>query len=238
MPNNELPPELMRLAREAAIALRREIGGVDIIINSLTGQTYVLEVNGTPALATGYQVGLKTQRFAALVKKMLEIPDDKKIVRSAKGVIGRVEHIRFLDWDNQPVPAKIDTGADMSSIWVSNVETTNGQLTFTLFGKGSPYYTGKTIEIPEGEYGRTRIANSFGRKEWRYVVKLRVEINKRIIKVSFSLADRSSKTYPVLLGRKLLNGKFLVDVSKGEPLSDLEKAKKAKLQLELRGNEY
>jgi glutathione synthase/RimK-type ligase-like ATP-grasp enzyme len=238
IPINELPPEFMRFARKAVMALRREIGGVDIIIDSVTGQTFVLEVNGTPALATGYQVGLKTQRFAALDKQILEIPDEKKDSRLVKGVIGRVEHIRFLDLDNQRVPAKIDTGADMSSIWVSNLDTTNGELTFTLFGKGSPYYTGKTIEVPEGKYGITRIANSFGKRELRYVVKLRVEINGRIIKVSFSLADRSSKTYPVLLGRKLLNGKFLVDVSKGEPLSDLEKAKKAKLRLELKDNEY
>ena len=32
---------------------------------------------------------------------------------------------------------------------------------------------------------------------------------------TFTLADRSTQVYPVLIGRATLNGKFIVDVQKG-----------------------
>jgi hypothetical protein len=45
------------------------------------------------------------------------------------------------------VPAKVDTGADSSAIWVSNVTVDKeGILRFTLFGEGSKYYTGEVIK--------------------------------------------------------------------------------------------
>src|SRR5580700_6817130 len=97
-------------------------------------------------------------------------------------VIGRVEHVQFLDLSTLNIPAKIDTGADLSSIWVSNLNEKDEKLVFNLFGKSSKYYSGKTIEIPKGQYKITRISNSFGKKELRYVVKLRIKISKRIIK--------------------------------------------------------
>jgi len=153
-------------------------------------------------------------------------------------IIGRAERICLLDHDaSQRIPAKVDTGADLSSIWASSVNAHNGQLSFTLFGVGSEFYTGKVITLDEGDFRLTRIASSFGHREMRYVVKLRVRILERTFKATFTLADRSSKTYPVLLGRRLMKGKFLVDVSKGSPLVEQEKAKLAVLHAELADNE-
>lgn len=144
--------------------------------------------------------------------------------------IGRAERIRFLDVNDIPVPAKIDTGADVSSVWATGIVEGDHQLQFVLFGPGNPYYTGKRITLPAGAYRRTMVENSFGVQQRRYVVKLRIEVKGRIFKASFSLADRSRKTYPVLLGRRLLHGKFLVDVSAGDPLTDLEHAKRIELK--------
>lgn len=148
-------------------------------------------------------------------------------------VIGRAEQIELVDFGNQVIIAKIDTGADISSIWASDVIEKNGKLSFVLFGEKSPYYTGKVIHLKTPDYRLTRIANSFGTKELRYVVQLRVRIHDRVINAVFSLADRSSKTYPILLGRRLLNRKFLVDVSKGQPLLAEEKSRRRKLHIEL-----
>lgn len=149
--------------------------------------------------------------------------------------IGRAEKIDLLDFDLVNVPAKIDTGADASSIWATNIRTDNSLLKFTLFAKGSPFYTGIDQEISEKDYSLTRVANSFGEKEMRYKVKLRVKVKSRIIRATFTLADRSKKTYPILLGRKLLSGKFVVDVSSGKPLKTIEDQKARELELELFG---
>lgn len=154
-------------------------------------------------------------------------------MKQALDIVGRVEWVSLLDYGNQLIPAKVDTGADISSIWATMVKEQDHSLSFVLFGKKSEYYTGEKISLQQSDYNFTRIANSFGDKELRYVVNLRVRINGRIIKANFSLANRSRKTYPILLGRRLLKNKFLVDVAKGNPLLKIEKSKRENLRTEI-----
>lgn len=61
---SSLPKDYLRFARRASEVLGREIGGVDIIVDKKTNQPYILEVNGTPALATGYATNEKIDLFA------------------------------------------------------------------------------------------------------------------------------------------------------------------------------
>jgi hypothetical protein len=148
--------------------------------------------------------------------------------------IGRAERIYILDYLDKPVTAKVDTGADLSSIWATDIHEEEQNLVFSLFGPGSPAYTGAVVRLPEGAYAITRVANSFGQRELRYTVKLRIKLVGRVVQATFTLADRSTKTYPILLGRRLLQGKFVVDVSKGHPLRQEEKEKQEKLRIELK----
>jgi hypothetical protein len=148
-------------------------------------------------------------------------------------IIGRVERIDLPECGIKAIPAKIDTGADLSSIWATSIQEENGVLSFKLFGKKSIYYTGDKVHVPAPHYLFTRVANSFGHRELRYVVKLQLNLGGKTINATFTLADRSKKTYPILIGRKALNGKFLVDVSKGSPLKEIEARKKVRMQKEL-----
>jgi len=150
-------------------------------------------------------------------------------------LIGRAETIDLIDLDLKKVPAKVDTGADISSIWVSSVRESSEGLRVIFFGKGSEHYTGREMVFPGG-FSLTRVANSFGHKEPRYKLKLRIKINDRLVRATFTLADRSEKLYPVLLGRRLLKGKFLVDVSQGDPLHQEERKRRARLEKELNGS--
>lgn len=150
-----------------------------------------------------------------------------------RDIIGRVGTIDIIDLGLTRVPAKVDTGADTSSIWVSSVSETPAGLDCVFFGPGSPYYTGKVVKISNG-YKVTRVANSFGEKELRYKLKLRIRVRGRIIRATFTLSDRSRKTYPILLGRRLLKGKFVVDVSQGQALEDVEKSKARQLKQDLK----
>jgi hypothetical protein len=131
------------------------------------------------------------------------------------------------------IPAKIDTGADSSSIWASGVARHGETLQFVLFAPGSEYYTGQIISLYASDYRQTRVSSSFGHREVRYVVKLPVKILGRTIQATFTLADRSGRTYPVLLGRRLLKNKFLVDVTKGQPLLKEERKKRDALSIVL-----
>ena len=52
-----------------------------------------------------------------------------------KAIIGSTEHVDFGK-RAQKVPAKIDTGADSSAVWASNIRIDkDGVLKFSLFGE-------------------------------------------------------------------------------------------------------
>lgn len=145
-------------------------------------------------------------------------------------VIGRAERADLVDLDMHGVPVKIDTGADASSIWAHVVEQRDGDnLHVIFFGTESAFYTGKEHVFGPDEYVMTRVANSFGHREIRYKIKLRIRVKGRLIKGSFTLSDRSTKLYPILIGRALLMNKFVVDVSKGNPLREAEKLRTEQL---------
>ncbi len=129
-------------------------------------------------------------------------------------VIGPKTLVSFKKQGILDVPAKIDTGADSSSVWASEIIEKNGTLSFVLFDPQSPWYNGKTIKTKR--YTLRSIKNSFGVAEFRYKVFLNIEINNKKIKAQFTLSDRSNNRFPVLIGRHTLENRFLVDVSKDD----------------------
>jgi len=151
-----------------------------------------------------------------------------------KTLIGRTERVSFPSLGIKKVPAKIDTGADASSIWCSKIKKTDGELRCVLFAPRSEYYTGDTIVFQSKDVDLTRVSNSFGHSELRYKVKIPMEVKGRTIKASFTLTDRSTKLYPILIGRSTLQGKFLVDVSHGDSLHEEEGARRKRLRLEMK----
>ena len=125
--------------------------------------------------------------------------------------IGSKEHVTLPEFSIEDVPAKVDTGADYTAIWASDIVEADGKLAYKLFGRGSRFYTGQTIVT--SDYGVTQVRNSFGDSEIRYTVKMSMKLGGKKTRVSFRLADRSRNRYPILIGKKTLIGKFLVDVS-------------------------
>ena len=110
------------------------------------------------------------------------------------------------------IPAKIDTGADSSAIWASHIRIKrDGTLVFSLFGENSKYYTGKVFK--RTDYTISKVKNSFGKNEIRYRTHFPVTIAGKKINILMNLADRSSNTFKILIGRRSIAGKFLVDVT-------------------------
>lgn len=137
---------------------------------------------------------------------MKQQPEDKQI-------IGRHTQVVFLESGATPVKAKVDTGADSSSVWASRLSVDeDGVLRFVLFDEDSPYYTGK--QLTKRQYDVKVVRSSNGHEQIRYSVKLRVDIEGRRFIATFTLANRSRNVFPILIGSRLLKNKFLVDVSK------------------------
>lgn len=126
--------------------------------------------------------------------------------------IGSQTKVDFPKFGIKGVPAKVDTGADSSSLWASKIRERAGKLSFTLFAEDSPYYTGEVITTKD--YKLRLVKNSFGHTEFRYKVLVNMKVEGRIIKVRFTLSNRSENRFPVLIGRRTLHGRFLVDVSR------------------------
>lgn len=127
-----------------------------------------------------------------------------------KVIIGRSEILSFVDFGINDVPAKTDTGAYRSAVHASNIMVRDGVLSFELLGD-HPVCGSMSRTIETTEFKEVTVANSFGHRERRYEVKLKVKLGPKIFQAQFTLADRSKKIYPILLGRKLLNHRFLVD---------------------------
>ncbi|MDB5164968.1 MAG: hypothetical protein JWL89_594 [Candidatus Saccharibacteria bacterium] len=131
--------------------------------------------------------------------------------------IGTIELVSLPDDGIQAVPAKIDTGADNSAIWASNIHLEDGVLSFNLFAPGSMFYQEEPVRSTA--FRTTTVKNSFGHKEFRYKIRLRIKVGKYILTRWFTLADRSRNNYPILLGKNFLKNKFIVDVSRKHVVS-------------------
>ncbi len=126
-------------------------------------------------------------------------------------VIGSRTLVDFPQVGLSQVPAKIDTGADSSSIWATSITKDKDGLAFKLFGSSSPHYNGEVIRVKQ--YSIRSVKNSFGVSEIRYKVPLTIKLRGRTIHARFTLADRQNNRYPILIGRQTLKNKFVVDVS-------------------------
>ena len=151
-----------------------------------------------------------------------------------KTIIGSTELIEVNGIKN--VPAKIDTGADTSAIWASDIDMKkDGTLVFSLFGPKSPFYTGQQFESTD--YKARIVRSSHGDTQVRYRVKLPVKLGGRHFETTFTLANRSRNVFPVLIGRHTIEEGFLVDAS----VSKIERQKNPhsmRLNQELKKDPY
>ncbi len=123
-----------------------------------------------------------------------------------KVTIGAVEDVMLLPW-NVTLPARIDTGALISSLDARELTVRDNKALFRL----------------RNEYGSLRL--SLPIIEWRYirsaigrerhpVVEVEICLGPKRFRTQVTLKDRSRLSYPLIVGRRALLGRFIVDVSR------------------------
>jgi len=127
-------------------------------------------------------------------------------------ILGRSDRVDLPGLGLTDIHAKIDTGAYTSSLHCSRAQVVAGKLEFVLLDEEHPEFTGMKFTFEE--YDQREIKNSFGEAELRYVIKTTVRIHNKTYKTQFSLSDRDNMKFPILLGRRVLKKRFLIDVSK------------------------
>lgn len=127
-------------------------------------------------------------------------------------ILGRYDRVDLPDLGIYNIHAKIDTGAFTSSLHCSRAEVVNGHLEFVLLDEEHPEFTGMKFAVKE--FDQRDIKNSFGEVERRFLVTTTIVLFNERITSEFSLSDRGSLKFPVLLGRKILRDRYLIDVKK------------------------
>lgn len=145
-------------------------------------------------------------------------PLDKFDVKTKqeKLVIGRKDIVDFPELGLYDIAAKIDTGAYTSAIHCHNVRIhKEGRRRIVSFNVLDPSHKKfKKKRYQHQLLSIKRIRNSFGQVEERCIIRTSIVLFGREFEIDISLADRSRMECPVLLGRKLLIKRFIVDVGK------------------------
>merc|ERR1711879_593312 len=108
--------------------------------------------------------------------------------------------------------AKVDTGADSNALHCDHIEIENDIVHFTWVDEVHPSYHGKRISMPL--YKIKKVKSSNGKIQIRPSIKVTTEFFGKKIKSVISLTNRADMKFPMLIGRRFLNKRFLVDVSK------------------------
>lgn len=122
-----------------------------------------------------------------------------------KTLMGGVEEVVLFPWGVK-LPARIDTGASMTSLDVRNLTVKNRIAHFKLPEK----YGNTLISLPVIRHCDIRSPEA---RERRPVVEIELCIGGKRLRVHVNLNDRSRVEYPIILGRNVLSQGFIVDSS-------------------------
>lgn len=127
-------------------------------------------------------------------------------------ILGRYDRVDLPELGLNNIHAKVDTGAYTCSLHCHRAEVNNGKLEFILLDEEHPEFTGMKFIFDQFE--KRNIKNSFGEVEKRYVIVTTIRIFDQEITAEFSLSNRGSLKFPILIGRKILRDRFLIDVKR------------------------
>jgi hypothetical protein len=129
-----------------------------------------------------------------------------------KQVYGWIEDVLIDPEHALKLPAKLDTGADTTSLDARNIRRTrrNGE-DYVRFVVTEPA-TGQSVELEKPFVRAVRIKAAQGNEALRrVVVRMRICIGDRSRSVEVNLVDRGHYEFPLLLGRNALRDVAVID---------------------------
>ena len=140
-----------------------------------------------------------------------------------KKTIGRDDIADFPSFGLQDVKIKTDSGAYTSTIHCKSIEEIDDKLQVVFLEPKENGYTGQTVTF--NTFERKKVRSSSGEQQERYIVKGSIRLFEKEHNTEFTLSSRDLMRYPVLLGRKLLSGNFIIDTSLTNLSNELKKNK-------------
>lgn len=121
--------------------------------------------------------------------------------------IGRKEYVKIPIISKNKYIAKIDTGAYTNSIHIKGIVMLDNGIEVT-------FDDGIKVFFNRGDYHMKKVISSNGTSEIRVLVKIKLKLGRKVYNTKFTLTDRSNMKNSILIGRKFLRNRFIVDVSK------------------------
>ena len=134
------------------------------------------------------------------------------INNNTKLVIGRTDIVDFPELDLLGIDIKVDTGAYTSSFHSHSIEIVDGALKCQFLDPKHEKYHKKYFIFKN--FTQKNVKSSNGIIENRFIIKTQILLFNQIHDIELTLTERGSMKYPVLLGRKFLSKKFVVDTAK------------------------
>ena len=130
-------------------------------------------------------------------------------------IIGHIEAINLPELGIRQLPARVDTGAQTSSLHVDNIVqvTKNGKPAVEFDIHPEMHDVDKIIRCSARLHDMRKVKSSNGMSEQRYVIKTPAQLGDHSWDIEVTLTDRSDMTYLMLLGRQAISDHFYVDVS-------------------------
>jgi hypothetical protein len=132
-------------------------------------------------------------------------------------VIGWLEHVDFVDWGLRRVKAKIDTGARTSALGVMSYELRDeptGTKTASFRLALDRRHPERIKDIVAPVVRMVIVCNSSGMREQRPLVETSLRIGSITKRVRLTITNRAGMRFGMIVGRKALEGDFMVDVAK------------------------
>lgn len=134
-------------------------------------------------------------------------------VKVHKLIIGRKDIVSFPDFDLHNVPVKIDSGAYSCSIHCSSISKLDeDKLEVVFLDANYSSFSGEKIVF--NTFKTKTVKSSNGIADERFFVFGSIRLFNKTFTTWFSLTARTGLKHPVLIGRKILNKRFLIDTSK------------------------
>ncbi len=135
--------------------------------------------------------------------------------QSGKIMLGWREWLSLPELGIPAIKAKVDTGAKTSALHAFEIDTITEQGIEQVRFKIHPLQKRSdlvlTCQAPIVD--RRKVSDSGGHREMRYVIRTKIKIGSICTEAEFTLTDRDSMQFRMLLGRTAMNHIFTVDPS-------------------------
>ncbi|MGD9931215.1 MAG: ATP-dependent zinc protease [Mangrovibacterium sp.] len=134
----------------------------------------------------------------------------------ARTLIGRQDLADFPGLQLENIEVKVDTGAYTSSFHCHDIEEISlaGTKKLRCFFLDPEHEKYHNKEFIFDRFSKKKVRSSNGQLEERFSINTTIILFGQEMPLELTLAERGNMKFPVLLGRKFLSKKFVVDSAK------------------------